>query len=167
MSDFKEASYPKFTLCKSLKSISTATFGNADMPLYIVGNLLGEVQIFLNPALQQKAWRTIKLACSIACLKVTEENDLIVLCHDGQLSLYNLNDFKDKYLEAVQQIQQPDVFEVDDPLVMLNEFDIDLESQYDLNLKDDKPTFQINIQEDHFAEKEGRAFKVAHSDQLI
>ena len=51
MSDFKEASYTNFTLCKSLKSISTATFGNADMPLYIVGNLLGEVQIFLNPAL--------------------------------------------------------------------------------------------------------------------
>jgi hypothetical protein len=100
MSDFKEACYPNFTLCQSLKSISTATISSGKMPLYIVGNLLGEVQIFLNPALQQKAWRTIKLSCSIACLKVTEGNDLLVLCHDGQLSLYHLSDFKDKYLEA-------------------------------------------------------------------
>ena len=89
----------------------------------------------------------------IGLLDCMPKNELLVLCHDGQLSLYNLNDFKDKYHEAVQQIQQPDFSEVDDPLVMLNEFDIDLESQYDLNLKDDKPTFQMNFEEDHFAEK--------------
>lgn len=83
MSDFKEATYPKFTLCKSLQSISSTTFGTNTMPLYIVGNLLGEVQLFVNPALQQKPWRTIKLACSIACLRVTDENELLVLCHDG------------------------------------------------------------------------------------
>jgi hypothetical protein len=56
---------------------------------------------------------------------------------------------------------------VDDPLVMLNDLDIDFASQYDLNLKDDKPAFQINFQEDHFADKSSRTFKEAHSDQLI